>query len=63
MDSYCYTEKGYHRLKDEIEIVAAATHGDLKEHTEYAGEGTDRKQAGQDRRRAPAAEPPNFPLA
>jgi transcription elongation factor GreA len=49
MGSYYYSEKGYHRLKDEIdkldkmvkqdiakEIAAAAEHGDLKENAEYA---------------------------
>lgn len=48
MARYYYTEKGYHRLRDEIkkldklvkrdiakEIAAAADHGDLKENAEY----------------------------
>ena len=48
MGSYYYTEKGYHRLKAEIdklnkvvkqdiakEIATAAAHGDLKENAEY----------------------------
>ena len=49
MARYYVTEKGYHRLKDEIarlnklvkhdiskEVAAAAAHGDLKENAEYA---------------------------
>ena len=49
MARYYVTEKGYHKLKDEIkkldklvkhdiskEIAAAAAHGDLKENAEYA---------------------------
>jgi transcription elongation factor GreA len=48
MASYYYTEKGYHRLKEEMdklnkvvkqdipkEIALAAAHGDLKENAEY----------------------------